>query len=342
VTALGLTTDPGLEDLAADELGAVLGVAVAAELRPDGLAGHLRVEAPVSTDDLVAAALRMRSIHHVVRPILRFAVTDLDGIRATVAGVASTIPELAGDVTFRATCARTGTHPFTSEDVERTVGAGVREVLPRGVRMKGFDVELRCDVRGGVGLLGVQVTRTSLSRRSPGPYRPETSLRANVAWAMLQLARPEAPPRVLLDPFVGGGTILAEAAARWPDAVLLGSDREPRCVEGCRQNLGDRAELRQVDARRLASWSDRTWDTVVTNPPWGRRLGSEADLQALYRDFLAGAAERAAADARMVVLVQRRGDFNRALRAIGRWETRHVRIVEIGGIYAGIFVLALG
>jgi putative N6-adenine-specific DNA methylase/tRNA (guanine6-N2)-methyltransferase len=339
---LALTTDPGLEDLAVDELRALAGPSVVGRLRPYGLPGHLDVQAEVP--DLAALALRMRSIHHVVRPLSRFEVPDVDPlghVRRTVAGIAACIPELAPvDATFRVSCSRTGDHPFTSEDVEREAGAGVRDALFRRVRLKGMDVELRCDIRGAIGLLGVKLTRASLSRRA-GPYRPHTSLRASVAWSMLQLARPQAPPSVLLDPFVGAGTILVEAAARWPGAALCGSDREARCVEGARLNLGARADLRQGDARRLAErWPDRRFDTVVTNPPCGHRLASDVDLRALYRAFLAEAAERATEDARMVLLVQRRGDFNRALRTVPRWEIRHVRIVELGGQYVGMFVLS--
>ncbi len=339
---LSLTTDPGLEDVALDELRELAGPTVAGVLRPDGRAGHLRVE---GEGDLLGSALRMRSIHHIVRPIAEFAVPDaepLRAIRSAIAEIAPAIPEFGPvEATFRVTCARSGDHPFTSEQVEREAGAGVRDALPRAVRLKGMDVEVRCDVRGDRAQVGVQLTGRSLSRR-PGVYRPHTSLRANVAWAMLALAHLDAPPTRLLDPFVGAGTILSEAAARWPQVGLFGSDREARTATGARQNLGDRAEIREGDARRLGQvWPDHTFDLLVTNPPFGHRLAGDADLGSLYRAFLEGAADRAEPGARLVVLAQRRGDFNRALRAVDRWETRHVRMIELGGLYVGLFVLAL-
>lgn len=347
MAALTLTTTPGIEDLAADELRAALGVEVRATLGPDDRAGHLVVEADVDPAALASAALGLRSVHRVIRPLVTVVLADddpLGEVRRTFAALAAATPELAPpDVTFRVTATRHGTHPFTSEDLARVAGAGVRDVLPRAVRLKGADVQLRCDLRDRTCAVGLQLNRETLSDRRPGPFRPETSLKANLAWALLQLARPEAPPIRLLDPFAGGGTILVEAAARWPDVRLAGSDLYARNADGVRENLApvaDRAEVRTGDARHLdALWPEGGFDTVVTNPPFGRRLGAGLDLEALYRSFLRSAAAVCTPDARMVVLVQRRGAFNRALRGSG-WETRHVRIVELGGLYAGVFVLS--
>lgn len=352
---LHLTADPGLEDLALDELRALARGAglpePAGELRPFGLSGHLHVhldvplEAP--SDALLALVRRMRSVHRVVRPVARFLLPETDAvahIRATVAALTPTIAELAPEhVRFRATCSRVGTHPFTSEDVEREAGAGVRDALPRGVSLREHDVELRCDVRGDCCVVGVQLPGRALSRRDPGPFRPTTTLRASVAWGLLQLARPDGAPRMLLDPFAGAGTILLEAATRWPGVALHGSDMHARAIEGLRENLahaGLPADVRLGDARQLdALWPDTRFDTIVTNPPFGRRMGREVDLDALYRGFLVGAAHRATPDARLVVLVEARAPFNRALRATRVWRTVHVRILEMGGLYVGAFVL---
>jgi 23S rRNA G2445 N2-methylase RlmL len=252
--------------------------------------------------------------------------------------LAPAIPELAPeDAVFRVRCTRVGVHPFTSEDVEREAGAGVRAWATRGVRLKGPAVVVRCDVRDRDVLVGVELEGI---RRPPPPYRPTTSLKPTLAWGLLALAG--RPARELLDPFAGGGTVLLEAAATWPGARLHASDLHDRNVDGLRLNL-PRAEVRSGDARRLDEvWADRRFDTVVTNPPFGRRLARDVDLEGLYRGFLRSAALVTTDDARVVVLAQKRGAFNRALRAVGAWETRHVRIVEVGGLYAGAFVLQRG
>lgn len=319
---------------------------VTGELRFDGLAGHVRVTAALDADALRDAALALRSVHRAVRPVGTFEIPGEDplgAVQRAVATFAVQIPELSADVSFRVRCKRLGTHAFTSEDVERAAGAGVRDVLPRRVRLKDPDVVVRVDVRDDIGRVGCALTPASWSRRSAGPFRPTTSIRANLAFGLLALARPldgPAPVR-LLDPFVGAGTILSEAAATWPGVEPWGSDLQARCADGASENLGDRAVVRAGDARDLAAvWPEGGVDTVVTNLPFGRRMGRTVDLGALYAAFLAGALAVTTSEARLVAMTEDRAAFNRALRGQRGWDTRHVRIVEIGGIYAGVFVLS--
>jgi len=141
----------------------------------------------------------------------------------------------------------------------------------------------------------------------------------------------------LLDPFCGSGTVLIEAALlaggvapgtfrkrfgfeRWPghDAerwhasvaearaqvrfppklVLIGSDADPKSVDGARENLRSagleeriRIDVGDVDAfRPRLGWN--AW--IVTNPPYGERVGREADLAPIYRRFGAILRERCA------------------------------------------------
>lgn len=319
------TCDPGFEDLVVAELG---GVATA-------LPGHVEVTAPV--DEL----LRSPILHHVVRPVARFPLRDLDDVRARVAALAATLPELAADGTFCVRCTRVGEHPFTSEDVERIAGAGVRDAVLRPVRLRDPDVLLRCDVVGDEVHVGVQLTRRAASRRDPGPFRPVTTLRPSVAWHLLTLA---GPPRRLLDPCCGAGTILVEAGRRWPAAALCGSDLHDGPVRGTRTNLaaaGLVGEVRRGDARRLVDvWPEAGFDRIVTNPPFGRRLGAGLVLDRFYGALLAQAAQVATADARLVLLAEDRGAVNRALATGPGWRTLHVRVVELGGLYVGAFLLA--
>ncbi|MEZ4321760.1 MAG: methyltransferase [Myxococcota bacterium] len=347
---LQLTTNPGFEDLALAELersARAAGIALSdGTTCPEGLAGHVRVACDASWDRVEPVLRGLRSVHRVVRGVDAFALDrsrPLAQIQERVTGAVPGIPELADPSrSFRATCSRTGTHDFTSEDVERVTGAGVRAVAKHPVRLKGFDVELRCDVRDDTVQLGVQLG--GLSRRSTGPYSQRTSLRANVAWALLELAVHGSPPRRVLDPFCGAGTVLVEAGLRWPEVGLFGGDRLDVAVAGTRENLAhaglaERSTVAAVDARRLEeAWPGERFDAIVTNPPFGKRLGRALDLAAFYGSFLRSAATVATDDARLVMLAQRRGEVNRALSGTG-WRTVHVRVVELGGLYVGVFVL---
>lgn len=340
-----LTTNPGFEDLALDELRSRLGEVAAAELRPDGLAGHVLVEVDTPWEALLHEVRQLRSVHRVVRRLARFPLDPTDplgSIRTTVAGLVPSLPELDRlERSFRVTSSRTGTHDFTSEDVQREAGAGVRSVARHPVSMKAFDVELRCDVRHDVVTVGVQVG--GLSRGQSGPHHQRTSLRPNVAWCLLQLARPDRPPVALLDPFCGAGTILVEAGKRWPGVRLAGGDLHEPSTEGARQNLAAAdvvADLRTGDARAsAATWPEGGFDTVVCNPPFGLRLGRGLDLVPFYAAVLRSLAAVTTADARLVLLVYRREAFNRAVRSGTGWRVAAARIVELGSVYVGAFTL---
>jgi putative N6-adenine-specific DNA methylase len=82
----------------------------------------------------------------------------------------------------------------------------------------------------------------------------------------------------------------AEARVRLPRKLqLLGSDADRSVVEGARQNLaaagvGDSVRLefgRAEDFTPRAGWNG--W--IVTNPPYGERVGSARELVAVYRRF---------------------------------------------------------
>ncbi|MEN0062767.1 MAG: THUMP domain-containing protein [Myxococcota bacterium] len=346
-----LTTNPGFEDLVIDELRARIAadglVLSRVELRPDGLAGHVSVDIDATWHDLRPALLSLRSAHRAVRSVAQFILDGprpLDQIKRMVSEVVPKISELDDiERSFRVTSSRTGTHSFTSEDVQRVAGAGVRAVARHPVSLKAFDVEIRCDVRKRVCKIGVQLG--PLFQRRRGPYTQRTSLRSNVAWALLQLARPDKPPERLLDPFCGAGTVLLEAGLRWPRVQLAGVDRLEAAAQGTRDNLLradliDRADVRWADARALLEqWPSETFDTVVCNPPFGKRLGRGLDLARFYGDVLHSLAAVCRPDARLVMVAQRRHAFNRALHASARWSSRHVRVFELGGLYVGAFVL---
>lgn len=349
VDRLLLSTDPGIEDVAArefEERARAAGAAeVAAERRPYGLRG--RVAAAADAGAALPAALAMRSIHHVVRPLAAFELDDaqpLAGLAAALEGVE--VDALAGAGSFRVLCNRVGEHDFSSMDVEREAGAVLQRRYGTAVDLDDWEVGVRVDVLDRVVVAGLQVTRTPLSRRWDKPFTPRTALKATMAYALLRLAE-IGPGDTVLDPFCGSATILLEAAAAFPEAAAAGSDRDGRVVRGARLNLeaagfGDRIEVRPVDARQLAAAYPGGFSAIVTNPPYGVRLSRKADMGRLYTLFLAEAHAVLAPGGRMVLLVCKRASFEGALRRTGVFKVRHVRKVETGGIFPSLFVLDRG
>ncbi len=346
MTAVEVTTNPGLEDVVSAEwMNRMTGHAgVATQICPGGAAGRVHLFADVT--DIVEHALSMRAVHHVLRIVATFPLhTDdpLGDIRARLRDI--DIVELhPPDVRFRVTSERNGRHSFTSTEVQNAAGAGILDRARRPVRMKGYDVCVRCDVRVDEVRVTVQHTRHSLNRRHDRPFRPRTALGANVAWGLLWLTRPpSAPARRFLDPCCGSGTLLLEAAELWPAVEACGSDSAALCVDGARENLvaaHTHAQVELADARELsATWNGAPFDTVVSNLPFGRRLGVQFQPYWFVRDLLQSLLPVTTPDARVGLLTLHARDISRVLAAGAPWRQVACRTVDMGGLRAQFVLL---
>ncbi|MFO7540144.1 MAG: THUMP domain-containing protein [Chloroflexota bacterium] len=350
MTQLLFTTNPGLEDVAGaefEERTARAGLGeTAVTLKPFDLDGQVTVDNAAPLADLWPLAQQMRSIYHVIRPLHVFDLPDaepLAHIRRVVGELEIVEMETAGS--FRVTGNRTGEHPFTSVDVQRVAGAALVEKYGTAVDLTGYDTDVRVDVVHDRCWVGVQLTRTRLSKRQARVYTPMAALKTVVAYAMLRFARLEAGTGGLLDPFCGSGTILIEAAQTFPDLPLYGSDAFAKPVQGTADNLAamgltEQVALIQADARDLRHhYEPGSMRAIVTNPPFGVRLGRRADFRHLYSNFLQGSHRLLEPGGRLVVLVGRRRAFNYVLDKVGGFHLAHVRVIDTGGIYPAIFVL---
>lgn len=373
-TLLRWTCQPGLEDLSVAEARARLGraglaVADSGE-KAFGLDGHA-VVLTTEPDRALTVLADMRSAYHLIRHIRKRSLSEAaqgnqphgqrsvsaEAVAELVRGVP--VPPLErGDRSFRVSCNRSGTHAFHSPDIERAVGSIIVEQWNPPVDLENYEVNLRIDIVGDTLLLGVQETRLPLDRRYPWAYRPRVTLRTVVAYSMLAIARrdlgeteeeaalPGPEPLTILDPFCGSGTIPIEAATLLPEAEVIAADRDEEAVDGTRANLAatgteGRIRVLQADARDLDEhYPKASVSAIVTNPPFGIRLSRETDFRRLYGRFLSTADLILRPGGIIVILVgKRRGLFNKLLRELSLYDLLEVRIIEIGGVYPGIFVL---
>jgi len=327
-----ITTNPGLEPLLAEEVGERCAEAGTApphhvQVNPRGIQGVVRVvlDAPVET--VWPAVRRLRSAHHVMQAVDDFELQGdgqdaLAHIERRVASV--TIPGLNASTSFRVTCKRLGRQAFTSQAVQGAAGTGIQRRSGAPVDLEHYGCHVRVDVIGRRCVVGVQLTETSLSKRQPRVFNPGGAL---------------------LDPYCGAGTILLEAAAVCPGLELYGSDINTRCLEGTSANAeaadsADRLILRRADARHLVdAWGRRRFDWIVTDPPYGVRLGRRWDFKRLYRSLLEQAHEVLKPAGRLALVVHRRGTYERAVAESGLFKVALARTVELGGLTTRFYVM---
>ncbi|MCB9796740.1 MAG: methyltransferase [Alphaproteobacteria bacterium] len=339
---LHLTTNPGLEDLVADELrarAAALGLPLGPiQLRPGHLAGVVEAALDAAPEALWRP---LRSVHLVLEPLDRFtldAARPLEHLAERAAQIPLSVFREADS--FRVTGDRQGAHPFTSMDLARVVGGVVHDASGVAVKMKGYDLELRVSLSGWDCRLDVQRSHAPLSKRYPRKHNLRTALSANVAYALLRLTLDDRVPRTLLDPCCGTGTVLLEAASLYPEATLYGGELFERPARLAAENLEGVAEVRVADARELgAAWGDQKFDAVVSNPPFGANLGERTNFDAWYARFLEGFVQVTRPGARLGVLVLKRAAFKRALKARPELALVRARQVSLGVVEPGLYVV---
>ena len=351
MTALVLTTNPGLEDCAFEELAdAASGAAWApGELsREDsGVAGRLLVRASRPEPDLTGLARLLRSVHHLHRPLHRFRLEGRDPLQEIETAFQAVDLSMLGPGTpFRISSRRQGGHAFTSHDVQRVAGAAVVARTGAPVDLTRFRVELCVDVLNATVVVTQRLTRRPLSLRPHWPSRPRVSLRANVAHCALRLAGLGPRSRAVGDPFCGSGTVLLEAGSWLPRIGLWGGDIAERAVERARHNLAatglaQRARVVTGDAHEAGEWLPGGLDAIVTNPPYGQRLGRGIRFRSFYADFLREAARVLRPGGRVVLLATRGDALRKALRETGTLRLLTVVPIETGELHPRLFVLEL-
>ncbi len=140
------------------------------------------------------------------------------------------------------------------------------------------------DDRCYFGRVITRIDRGGYDQRKPGNrkfFHPGVMM-PRIARALVNISCIQ-PGEMLADPFCGTGGILLEGEIM--GISVIGSDIDPRMVEGSRCNVPD-AELLVADSAYLPL-KDASVDSVVTDLPYGQSVKVEAhSLEALYSDAL--------------------------------------------------------
>lgn len=172
--------------------------------------------------------------------------------------------------------------------------------------------------------LSIDTSGAGLNRRGYREYGYEAPIKETIAAALVYLSRWK-PNRYFLDPLCGSGTIVIEAALMgknmapglkrqfisedwafipseiWAQAraeaeaaindqefLLLGSDIDSRALKQARNNADLAGVSEYVAFQKLPVQSIQTqkkYGVIITNPPYGERIGQEKEIQKLYADM---------------------------------------------------------
>ncbi len=114
------------------------------------------------------------------------------------------------------------------------------------------------------------------------------SINPVVAAGMARLPKPRFnfPPEIL-DPFCGSATILIERALKEKCKKLIGVDISKEAIEAAKANVAasglKNITLINDDMRHISR--QKKFDEIITNMPFGLRVGSHAANLKLYQDF---------------------------------------------------------
>lgn len=370
------TTTTGFEDVAAEEVEALLNV------RPKPLHGKIEFEAPLEA--ILKLNIWSRTVNKVILLLNEGAVTNLDDIYSIAANVDYT-DFIGRDQSFAVRAERVGEHHFTSLDVAATVGRAVIDSFLRstGHRLKvdldNPDVEVLCQLRGSDFYMGLNTTGESLHRRNYRVFDHPASLKATIAASMIYWSRwRQSEP--LLDPMCGGGTIPIEGALmarniapgtfrkgfaltrlifvdrdlfmrRVEESLsssnsgkyqIFGVDISPKFVEGAKRNASaakveDTIDFECWDATKIDRLRGIMANYVIVNLPYGMRLLRKGAVAKLYVDFLASL--RRAGSGTLIAITASRDEFKHAARING-FDILDLRTVLHGSLSTTVFKCA--
>ncbi len=214
--------------------------------------------------------------------------------------------------------------------------------LPGNNNPSAYDCELRIDSRNDRCDLYWKIWNVKDRRY---PWRKEAlpaSMQPALAYAFARYALSfvKTPRPYVLDPFCGSGSLLFAAESQRDCRMLLGVDKSGTAISAARENAKAGASRARFVCRDILRFEAREGaDLVLSNMPFGNRVGSHRENETLYARFLkhlkfllndGGVAALYTADAKLL---------ERLLRDCPFLSLREKRRTAAGGLSPWVFVI---
>lgn len=189
--------------------------------------------------------------------------------------------------------------------------------------------------------ISIRLSDKTTRHREYKGFNIKASLRPTIAAAMVFLSEPKSDD-VFLDPMCGAGTILIERAL-WGDFKrIFGGDIDTAAVSSAKSNSSlahKNIEVNKWDARKLPV-GDSSVDKIVSNLPWGRKVGTPEQNEALYTNFFKEV-ERVLVSKGIGVFLT--SEWNLMKKILGQSKglklKRQIKSIKILGYHADIYLL---
>ncbi|HEU4326867.1 MAG TPA: HEAT repeat domain-containing protein [Roseiflexaceae bacterium] len=344
-TTVDLLCRRGVEELLAEELGE-------AGIVSNQAPGRVRALWEGSLDGL----MRFRCFDQPAFPLRHAVRRPLEQPEAVAAAFADRellelISELSPDdgerIRYRVTVETPPGTPLRRRDWIEQFGAAFAGLAPQLENSPSrYSWEFLVSARAERWYLAARPTAYDDPRFSYRVADIPAALQPALAAAVARLLGPAERP-VVLDPFCGSGTLLVEYARLVPECRLVGLDNSVEALDAARQNiaaagLAGQAELLLGDSRRLeVALAGQPADLLITNLPYGVRVGTHEQLRDLYPAFFAQAARVLLTGGRMAFLAKD-DDLVQDALAHARLRTLTSFYLDNGGIYVYLYLCERG
>ncbi len=344
-----LTCNPGLEDVTSMECMEELPGCRVLEERQGR--GRVIAEAALNgVEDAYMNGSRLRSIHSLIILMVEERVgKGRDALEKVYkasldAGLHRLVPEGS---TFAVEAERIGEgHDYTSMDIARTVGQAVVDGAASSgknvtVRLNSPQYTVYAEVDDDVFRAGLLVSgERSMHRRRYKVYDHPAALKPTLAYSMLRLAEAR-DGETVMDPMCGGGTVAIEAGLLLESSRIICLERNRAYLRGAVMNahaarLAGRIEFIPGDATRLEDYLEpESIDVVVSNPPYGIRMGDPGFIRRLYKRLAPSLYNTMKPGGRAVLITADARSLARELANAG-FKITHRRRVRHGDLWATI------
>ncbi|OQR96385.1 hypothetical protein THRCLA_07303 [Thraustotheca clavata] len=267
--------------------------------------------------------------------------------------------------TYRVTIRLGGVVPVAQAEAAQALAQGINDRFPLEPLLKDYDVELyghlqypppysSGSILFGLTLVGRTMAYAELGHNigngfsSTGRQLSTTTLRPTIAFSLLRLGQPQIST-ILLDPMCGCGTI-PELAARHFEGKLfcLAGDYASAAIDRANYNAKLVAksnpnmymDVVQWDCQRLPIRRDMV-DALVTDMPFGKRIGSHAKNNKTYPQILnefCRVVKKGTGNA--VLLTTERELTVKQIQRNKTWIVHRQSTVNVGGLDAKCFHLS--